>query len=113
MENIKIAQKYFEVSNISDFDQICELFSETSTYSSQNTGLYLWTHDIIEMQKWFHASFENLNWEIKEIQEEKAGIIKVDFIFTGVRQWEKIEFSWIEYLVIINWIIQHIEIKNK
>jgi len=41
MTNIQIALKYFEVSNVSNFEEIEKLFHENITYSSQNTGLYL------------------------------------------------------------------------
>ncbi len=113
MKNIEIAQKYFEYSNMSDFNKITELFSETSTYSSQNTWLYLWVVSIIEMQKRFHGSYEYLNWNIINIKEEKPWIVKIDFEFNGIKDWWKIEFSAIEYLVILDGIIQHVEIKNK
>ena len=90
MNNIDIAKQYFAVSNISDFNKIAELFSETSTYSSQNTGLYLWVRNIIEMQKWFHGSFEKLNWKVLEFVEEKPWIIRTDFEFSWVKDGEKI-----------------------
>ena len=114
MTPIETALSYFEVSNISDFDRISELFTESSTYSSQNTGLYVWIDDIIAMQKTFHNSFERLNWEIKSISEEKPWIIRVDFDFSGTKKdWEELNFSGIEYVIVVNDKIQHIEIRNK
>jgi len=113
MNPLQIAKKYFEVSNQSDFREISKLLNTSSTYSSQNTGLYLWVDDIIEMQKAFHESFESLNWDIIDIREEKLWIVKVNFVFKWLKKWEKVEFSAIEYIVVLDWIIQHIEIRNK
>ena len=94
MTNIQIALKYFEVSNVSNFEEIEKLFHENITYSSQNTGLYLWIPDIIEMQK-------------------KLWIVRVDFEFIWLKPWEEIRFSWIEYIIVVDGKIQHIEIRNK
>jgi len=113
MTNIQTVQQYFEYSNVSNFDKILELFTDTSTYSSQKTGLYVWAQDIIEMQKTFHASYNKLHWKVIRIDEEKPWIVKVDFLFTWLKQEEKIEFSAIEYLIIVDGKIQHIEIRNK
>lgn len=113
MENIEIAQNYFEYSNMSDFDKIAELFSSTSTYSSQNTWLYLGKVDIIKMQQVFHKSFESLNWNTIDVTEEKPWIVKINFEFTWIKQWEKINFLATEYIVILDGIVQHIEIRNK
>jgi hypothetical protein len=37
-ESLKIAKHYFDLSNKSDFDSISLLFTDSTTYSSQNTG---------------------------------------------------------------------------
>lgn len=71
MSEIKIVKKYFEVSNESNFFEIEKFFTDSSTYSSQNTGLYLGKEDIIAMQKKFHQSFSKLQWKIQELKEEK------------------------------------------
>jgi len=113
MTPLNIAQRYFEASNRSNFVEIWLLLSDSSTYSSQNTGLYLGREAIIEMQQNFHESFTSLQWDIKEIYEEKPGIICVDFEFIWVKQWEEIQFSGLEYIIVLDGIIQHIEIKNK
>ena len=108
-----VAKKYFEVSNQSDFDEIQKLLVDTASYSSQNTGLYLWANSIIEMQKKFHWSFEKLEWRILQIYEEKPGIVYIDFDFSGIKSWVEINFSGIEYILVVDEKIQHIEIKNK
>jgi hypothetical protein len=77
MNNIEIGKKYFEYSNISDFDKITELFSEAFTYSFQNTWLYLGAENIISMQREFHLSFESLNWKVIDMQEENLELLKL------------------------------------
>lgn len=113
MNSIAIARKYFEVSNKSDFVEIWKLLSDTTTYSSQNTWLYLWVESILEMQQEFHDSYESLKWEIQDICEENPWIVRVEFDFIGIKQWEEITFSWIEYIIVVQDKIQHIEIRNK
>lgn len=113
MNNIEVAQYYFDVSNESDFKKIASLFTDSSTYSSQNTGLYLWVDQIIAMQKPFHDSFETLCWEVTSISEEKPGIICAYFDFSWVKKnWETLQFSGIEHIIVYGDKIQHIEIKN-
>jgi len=114
MTPLELTQYYFNVSNESNFEEIKKIFTPTSTYSSVDTGLYLWVDDIIKMQEKFHSSFEELSWRIKDINEVKPWIICVEFDFQWVKKWwEKIMFSWLEYVVVYKWHIQHIEIKNK
>ncbi len=114
LTNIEIAKKYFEVSNQSDFDAIGKLFTHSTTYSSQNTGLYLGVEDILAMQRSYHGSFQSLNWKINDIQEVKSGIIEIDFSFSGVTiDGDKVSYSGLEYVVICGNLIQHIEVRNK
>ena len=113
MTAIEITQKYFEASNRSDFSEIETFFRDSSTYSSQNTWIFLWKVTIIEMQRNFHTSFEKLSWTIDAIEEVKPGIVKVDFTFSWVKNWEVIMSQWIEYVVIYDWYIQHVEIRMK
>ena len=113
MNPIETATYYFEVSNKSDFTEIEKLFTDSSTYSSQNTGLYLWRDSIIAMQKIFHTSFDKLVWNIESIEEEKEWIVKVVFTFRGEKDKKTISFSGVEYVVVYQWKIQHIDIRNK
>ncbi len=113
MTPIDIAKYYFDASNESNFEKIEKLFSITSTYSSQNTGLYLWIEDIVNMQKKFHWNYEKLEWKIQEIVEEKPWIVRIDFDFVWIKKSDTVSFSGMEYIVIYESKIQHIEIKNK
>lgn len=113
MDEQKIVEKYFEVSNQSNFEEIKNLFNENITYSSQNTGLYVGISSILEMQKSFHNSFENLNWKILNISREKEHIYLVEFEFIGEKEDETIQFIGDEYVIVLDNKIQHIEIRNK
>ena len=75
--------------------------------------MYLWGDDIVAMQQNFHGSFESLEWKVTTIEEEKPGIVRADFEFVWVKDGENIEFSAIEYVVVVEGKIQHIEIKNR
>lgn len=113
-ETQKIAQLYFELSNQSDFDGIAKLFTGSTTYSSQTTGIYLGSNDILAMQKQFHGKFSSLKWTVKSVEEVKPGIVLCDYDFVGrLPNGEKIESSGLEYVIVYQGKIQHIEIRNK
>jgi 4-aminobutyrate aminotransferase-like enzyme len=113
-EAIKIARDYFDLSNKSDFSGIRRLFAETTTYSSQTTGVYLGREDILAMQQAFHGKFTSLHWKVNSAEEVKPGIILFDYDFMGeLPNGEKIESSGLEYVIVYRGKIQHIEIRSK
>ena len=113
-EALKIANLYFELSNKSDFDGIGKLFTETTTYSSQNAGVYLGHGDILAMQKAFHGKFASLQWKVNSVEEVKPGIVLFDYDFIGkLPDGKKVESSGLEYIIVREGRIQHVEIRNK
>jgi hypothetical protein len=93
----QIARHYFDLSNKSDFDGIEKLFTETTTYSSQTTGLYLGRDDILAMQRAFHGKFASLEWKVNSVEEVKPGILLVDYDFVGeLLSGEKVESSGLD-----------------
>jgi hypothetical protein len=60
MTALEIAKLYFDLSNKSNIDAIKELLTETTTYSSPTTGMYLGVNDIVQMQREFHGKFTSL-----------------------------------------------------
>ncbi|HEV2402641.1 MAG TPA: nuclear transport factor 2 family protein [Candidatus Saccharimonadales bacterium] len=113
-ETLAIAKHYFDLSNNSDSTGIAELLTDNTTYSSQNTGVYLGKADILAMQRAFHGKFSSLHWEVKSVEEVKPGIVCFDYDFTGeMPDGKKIESSGLEYIIVHKDKIQHIEIRNK
>ena len=111
---IEVAKKYFDLSNESDLDEVKKLFSYTTTYSSQTTGIYLGVEDIISMQRDFHGKFEQLHWTVNSIEEVKPGIVLFDYDFNAkTKSGEEIHSSGYEYVIVLDGIIQHVEIRNK
>jgi hypothetical protein len=114
MTALETAKLYFELSNKSDFAGIEKLFTDTTTYSSQATGVYLGKEDILAMQKAFHAKYSSLEWRVNSIKELKPGIVIFDYNFMGkTLNGEKVESLGLEYVIVHNGKIQHIEIRNK
>lgn len=114
MNDLEMAKLYFELSNESDFDNIEELFTDTTVYISQNTGEYIGKKDILAMQKKFHGQFSSLNWNVNSVKEIKPGVILFDFDFVGEKlNGETIKTSGQEYVTVQNGKIQNIEIVNK
>ena len=110
----EVAERYFELSNESDFDGIAKFLTDRTTYSSQNTGIYFGSDNIIAMQKPFHAKFKYLNWQIDQIQELKPGIIQMDYTFEAeLPDGQKIESEGTETVVVSGGQILHIEIRNR
>ncbi len=111
---LEIAQLYFHLSNNSDFNEIKNLFTDSTTYSSQNTGLFLGVESIQAMQKDFHNKFSSLHWTINSIEKVKTGIILVDYNFVAQsKSGDEVKSSGFEYIVVHNDKILHIEIRNK
>jgi len=114
MPSLEIAQQYFEFSNQSDFEGIAKLLTDSTTYSSQNTGIYLGRDDIIAMQKDFHYKFAKLHWHVNSVKEVKHGVILFDYDFQAtLPSGEVMQSSGLECVVIYKDKIQHIEIRNK
>jgi hypothetical protein len=66
------------------------------------------------MQKIFHGKFSSLNWRVNSVKEVKPGIILFDYDFLAkTLSGEKIESSGLEYVIVHDGKIQHIEIRNK
>lgn len=111
--SIYTAKRYFEASNNSDFDKIKNLLEVNATYSSQNTGIYLGRNSILKMQKTFHNSFSKLNWRIDSVEEEKPGIIKFEYTFEAITlSSELVKSRGVEFVIVLEGKIRHIEIRN-
>ena len=114
MDSLELAKHYFDLSNDSDLDEIRKLMTESTTYSSQNTGVYLGADQIMKMQRAFHGSFESLGWEISHVEEVRPGVVCFDFVFSGrTKAGEEVRRPGIEYVIVYNGKLQHIEVRNK
>ena len=109
-----LAKRYFELSNQRKLDDIKQLFTASSTYSSTNTGVYLGADNIMAMQSKFFAGFKTMHWEILCLDEVNPGVVYLDFIFTGqTTDGEAVERTGEEYVVVYNGKLQHVEVRNK
>jgi len=61
------------------------MFTDISTYSSVNTGVFYGREQIMEMVRPFYNSFDTLNWEIHDAKEIRPNVIEFDFTFKGVK----------------------------
>ncbi len=114
MKPVAIAKKYFRLSNQSDFDGIGKLLSDSTKYSSQNTGVFIGKDDIITMQKNFHSKFSSLSWKVNSVEEVKPGVVLFDYSFEAkTKDEEVVKSEGLEYVIVHNNKIQHIEIKSK
>ncbi len=113
MTPLDLAKHYFELSNRSDLRQIRTLMTEATTYSSQTTGIYLGVDQIMTMQEAFHGNFESLRWQVDSVEEVKPGIVRFEFLFSGTtKAGEKVRRPGIEYVVVHDGKLQHIEVRN-
>lgn len=111
---LPLAERYFELSNAGDLTSIRSLFTDCSTYSSATTGLYLGVDDIMTMQETFFARFQSLAWTVHSSIEYKPAIALFDFTFAGkTLDGNTVTVSGLEYVVVCNNRIQHVEIRNK
>lgn len=113
-ENTKLAEKYFELSNERDLSSIQELLTDTTTYSSQNTGVYLGIDQIMEMKRSFYGNFEEMNWDVHSVKEIRPGVILFDFTFKGkTKDGDEVVRPGDEYVIVKAGKIQHVEVRNK
>lgn len=112
--SIEIANKYFTLANDGNLLEIEKMFTNSSTYSSQNTGLFLGVNQIMKMMKPFFSAFKTLKWDIKSVEEVSIGIVLFDFVFIGEKNdGQMISIEGLEYVIIYENKIQHIEVRNK
>lgn len=111
---LEIAQLYFDLSNKSDFDGIAKLLTDTTTYSSQTTGEYRGSEEILAMQRAFHGKFSDLHWKINSVVETKNGVIVFDYDFIGKQHdGTEVRSSGLEYVTVLYGKIEDIEIRSK
>ena len=110
---IEIAERYFELSSQSDLDSIESMFTDSSTYSSVNTGVYLGRSQIMTMMRAFHASFQSLTWTIDHIEEIRPGVAQIEFSLISLNgQGKKSRSKGSEYVLTFNGLLQHVEVRN-
>ena len=111
---LQIAQKYFELSNQADLNAIEKMFTDTSTYSSVNTGVFYGRKQIIDMVRPFYDSFDTLNWDVHDVKEIRPNVIEFDFTFKGVKNDKETVRHGIEYVIVNDdGLLQHVEVRNK
>jgi hypothetical protein len=110
---IEKAEQYFESSNQSDMDSIEEMFTDASTYSSVNTGVYLGRDQIMTMMRAFHSSFNSLTWTINTIEEIRPGVAHIEFSLVSVDKRGQVnESKGHEYVLVFDGKLQHVEVRN-
>lgn len=112
MSPLELANEYFALSNDSNFDEIAQLFTDSTTFYSAKHEMFLGVTDIMAMQRAHHGSYKSLHWHVTQVEELKPGVVLFDFDFEGVNQaGEAIAFSGKEYVVIQEGKIIHINVR--
>jgi hypothetical protein len=94
-------------------DAIESMFTDSSTYSSVNTGVYLGKFQIMTMMRAFHSAFKTLSWTIDSIEEIRPGVAHIKFTLkSSSRQDEPKESKGNEYILTFNGMLQHVEVRN-
>ncbi|MFP6806465.1 MAG: nuclear transport factor 2 family protein [Pseudomonadales bacterium] len=110
---IEIAEQYFELSSRSDMEAIEAMFTESSTYSSVNTGVYLGRSQIMTMMRAFHSAFESLTWTINSIEEIRPNVVHIEFSLKSVNNYGQVkESNGNEYVLTFDDKLQHVEVRR-
>lgn len=108
---LELARHYFELSNLSDFDRIAPLFDAKSTFRTRSGDYFIGVDDIMAMQKSHHGSYKKLHWQVTQVEEVKLGVVRFEFDFKAeTHSGEHLEFSGIEYVLITDGKIRHIDV---
>ena len=111
---LETAKEYFEHSNKRDLESIEKMLTDNTTYSSPNVGVFLGKEQIMEMKRGFYRSFTDMHWDIHSVEEAKLGVVLFDFTFIGTKtDGEKIGRPGLEYVIVKDGLLQHIEVRNK
>jgi hypothetical protein len=109
----ELAKRYFELSNQSDMNSIDAMFTDSSTYSSVNTGVYLGRSQIMTMMRAFHSAYASLNWTIDSIEEIRPGVAHIVFTLRSVNTQGAVTVSHgNEYVLAFNGRLQHVEVRS-
>lgn len=113
-KELTLAKHYFELSNQSDFENITELFDESSTFCTRNNEYFIGAENIMRMQRLHHGLYKKLNWSVNDVEEVKPGVICFDFSFEGMTQTDElVQITGIEVVIIQDGIIRHIDVRSK
>lgn len=113
-KELEVAKHYFELSNQSDFEGITPLFDQSSTFCNKNSEYFIGVDAIMTMQKAHHGSYQALHWLVEKVEEQKPGVICFDFQFTATTlNGEQIKFAGVEYVIVQNGKIRHIDVRSK
>lgn len=113
-KELELAKYYFDLSNDSDFSKIEVLLDDNSTFCTRNLEFFVGVDNIMPMQRDHHGSYKKLNWTVTTVDELKPGVIRFEFDFEAINHKdESVQFSAIEYVIIRNGIIRHIDVRSK
>ena len=111
---IEVAQEYFARSNARDLTALEGMISDSTTYSSVHTDVYLGRKQIMEMKRTFYGSFVELHWDVHTVEEVRPGVLLFDFTFHGTKNdGEVVERPGLEYVIVHEGKLQHIEVRNR
>ena len=109
MSALSVTQRYFDLSNNRDLDNILKLFTEDAAYDSDNTALYFGASDIWK-PGW---SIPSLFWKIITIEEVTPNIVELSFTLHATdRPGKQVSSQGIERVVVVNEKLRHIEVRN-
>lgn len=110
---LDLARYYFDLSNKSDFSAISKLFDDNSTFYTRSGEYFIGVDNIMAMQKAHHHSYKKLHWQVTHVEEVKTGVTRFEFDFSAVDQQDQlVQFSGVEYVIINNGIIRHIDVQG-
>ncbi len=114
MNNLDLVTHYFDLSNKGDLEEIEKILYDNIVYSSENVWVHFWKENVLNMKKNFFWKFESIAWWDLEIIEIKNNIFEIDFVLDAVfLDWEKLNKLWKETVIVKDWRIYFIEVKNK
>lgn len=113
-ESIKTALTYFNLANARNLVGIEKLFTLNTTFSFENIGVYYGAPQIMGSLRAFFGSYAYLDWDVTSSQEIRAGVVYVQFTFSGqTLDGESVSYPGEAYVIVNGEDIQHLEIRNK
>lgn len=113
MNNKELIEYYFELSNTWDIDGISRLLDEYVSYSSDNVWLHFGKAGVLTMKQKFFWGLKARNWDIQKIEEISENIFRIEFLFKAQTvEGKNISRPGVENIIVYEWKLRHIEVRN-
>ncbi len=109
----EIARIYFALHSRGDFENMKQLFADSSSYALPSVGFFHGQDQIITTLRSFRSKFTSLEWTMKSIAKDvEQDVIRIKFSFSGTFQnRKKVTAEGFEYIQVKDGKVEHVDVR--